>query len=100
MLEVESRRIKLINKTKEKLDVVEIFYGKYERFLIFDLEPQLTLTLPASPEVSNSLPLAATLIYEATNFSTKRKRTKMIENFQRKNASEGPLKLVVEIVDD
>lgn len=70
------------------------------RNLIFDLEPQLTLTLPASPEVSNSLPLAATLIYEATNFSTKRKRTKMIENFQRKNASEGPLKLVVEIVDD
>lgn len=37
--------IKLINKTKEKLDIVEIFYGKYERFLIFDLEPELTLTL-------------------------------------------------------
>jgi hypothetical protein len=92
--------IKLINKTKEKLDVVEIFYGKYERFLIFDLEPQVTLTLPASPQVSNNLPLAATVIYEATNFSTQRKRTKMIENFQRKDASEGPLKSVVKIVDD
>jgi hypothetical protein len=92
--------IKLINKTQEKLDVVEIFYGKYERFLIFDLEPELTLTLPASPQVSNGLPLAATVIYEATNFSTKQKRTKVIENFQRKNASEGPLKPVVEIVND
>ena len=35
--------------------VVEIFYGKHERFLIFDLEPQVTLTLLASPQVSNNL---------------------------------------------
>jgi hypothetical protein len=92
--------IKVINKTKEKLDVVEIFYGRYERFLIFELEPQRTLTLPASPQVTNGLPLAATIVYEATNFSTKRMRTKMIESVQRKNSSEGPLKSVVEIVDE
>lgn len=92
--------IELINKTKEKLDVVEIFYGKYERFLIFDLDPQITLTLHASPQVSDNLPLAATLIYEATKFSTKRKRAKMIHLVQRDDASEGPLKSVVEIVDD
>ena len=91
--------IKLINKTGEKLDVVEIFYGRYERFLIFDFEPQANLTLPASPQFSVNLPAAANVIYEATTLSTGHKRSKIIENVQRKSASDGPLKTVVEIVD-
>lgn len=91
--------IKLINKTEEKLDVVEIFYGRYERFLIFDFEPQATLTLPASPQFSINQPAAANVIYEATSLSTGHKRANIIETVQRKSASDGPLKTTVEIVD-
>ena len=89
--------INLINKTEEKLDVVEIFYGRYERFLIFDLEPQATLTLLASPQFSVNQPPAANVIYEATSLSTGHKRSNIIENVQRKSASDGPLKTAVEI---
>jgi hypothetical protein len=91
--------IELSNGTKENLGIVEVFYGKYERFLIFDFAPGRHLMLSASPQFSVNLPPASTVIYKATNLATGRERVRMVEGIKRKTPSEGAAKIVVEITD-
>lgn len=40
-----------LNATEEHLDLLIIQYGKYERFLVFDLNPDARIQLQASPQL-------------------------------------------------
>lgn len=91
--------IRVLNETKETLGVVEIFYGRYERFLIFDFAPGTSLTLSASPQFSVNLPPASTVIYRATNLGTRQERMGTVEGRKRKTPSEGPIKTTIEITE-
>jgi hypothetical protein len=87
-------RITVLNSTKETLSVVEIFYGRSERFLILDFEPGAELVLSPSPQFGVHSSPARTVTYRALNLAN-RERQGMIEGQQRKHPSEGPLNLAV-----
>lgn len=91
--------IKISNNTEEKLGVVEVFYGRYERFLLFDFDPGTSLTLSASPQFSVGMPPASTVIYKATNLASRQAALRMIKLKERNTASDGPLRIAVEISD-
>jgi hypothetical protein len=91
--------IRISNGTKEEFGVVEIFYGRSERFLIFDFEPGAHLVLSASPQFSLSLPPASTVIYKTTNLVTRQEKVRVVEGVKRKSASEGSISTNVEIID-
>lgn len=92
--------IELWNRTGETLDVVEVFYGRYERFLIFDFAPGAKVDLAASPQFTANLPPASTVIYKATNLSSRKERVRMVEGRKRASETEGPLKTLVQIIND
>jgi hypothetical protein len=92
--------IELWNRTGENLDVVEVFYGRYERFVIFDFAPEAKIDLVASPQFTTNLPPASTVIYKATNLTRRRELVRMVEGKKRASKSEGPLKILVEIIDN
>ena len=46
-----SDEISLSNNTEEPIDLLIVKYGKYERFLVFDLKPGARIQLQASPQL-------------------------------------------------
>lgn len=86
--------------TNETLGVVEIFYGKHERFLVFDFGPRSQLVLSASPQFGFGLPPASTVIYRVINLTTNRERQGMVEGRKRKDPSEEPHSIAVSIIGD
>jgi hypothetical protein len=85
------------NRTDERIDVLEIFYGRYERFLVFDLEPGKSLRIFASPQFSVSLPPASSAIYKTYNLAKRTDRVETVEGRKRQGSSEGPLSLQIQI---
>lgn len=92
-------QITIFNATREKLPVVEVFYGRYQRFLIFDLESRGKLLLPASPEFGLIEASPSTVIYTAVNPTSNRHVQGRVEAPKRQNPSEG-LDIIVTIRDD
>ena len=89
--------LNISNRTDEKIDVLEIFYGRDERFLVFDLEPGKSLRVFASPQFSVSLPPASTAICRTYNLAKRTERVETVEGRKRKQSSEGPLSLQIQI---
>lgn len=93
-------QITVINATGEALPVVELFYGKYQRFILFDFESQAKLRLFASPEFGSAASPAWSVIYTALNPTGNLLVQGSVDGVKRQNPSEGPLDLVVTIRKD
>lgn len=87
-------RLIAVNKLQEPLSLVILHYGKYERFLIFELAPSEQVEFDASPQFHANLP-ASTVFYGAYN--ERRSLIGNVSTAQRQSTSEGPIRVTVEI---
>jgi hypothetical protein len=84
------------NNTIESLRYLEIDYGRYESFHVFDLAPKSKITLHASPEFKPDRSSNYFLGFGGITQSGKKFEGKM-ESKQRKSPSDGPLKFDITI---
>jgi len=86
----------LSNNTAECLKYLEVDYGRFESFHVFDLAPKSQITLHASPEFKPDRSSNYFLGFGGTTQNGKRFAGKM-ERKERKSAAEGPWKFDITI---
>ena len=85
------------NRTDEKFDVVEIFYGRDERFLLFDFAPDAKVELKAAPQFGGQWGAASHVSYYA-HAEGGRTLEGITEGQKRKSPADGAAKYSLEIV--
>lgn len=90
--------ITVYNQDPEKIDVVEIFYGRDERFLIFDFAPGTKVELKASPQFKSQWGAASHVFYRAYD-KDGHSIVGGTEGRKRKSEMEGASKYSLEVVN-
>jgi hypothetical protein len=93
-----SDEITIYNRADEEFDVVEISYGRDERFLIFDFAPGTKVELKASPHFKSQWGAASHLFYKA-HAKGGRILDGGTEGRKRKSPEDGASSYSVEIVE-
>lgn len=84
----------ILNSTGENLELLEISYGKFERYLIFDVAPRAQINLRAVTEFEHPWPVYGFSYTAYFKGSVLRGSSNEIEN---RKVADGPVKFVADI---